>query len=174
MGPHASRDDADATAVMVALRRIVRFLRLADRQAEAAHGLSAAQVFVLHALADAPATSLVDLARRTLTDPSSVSTVVDRLVTQRLVRRTRARTDARRTELHLTAAGARIVRTAPRAPQVVIVAKLRAMPAARRAELVRALDHFVSLIGATELAPRMIFDDEARAKVPARKRARVR
>ncbi len=148
---------------MVALRRIVRFLRLADRDAESAHGLSAAQLFVLHALVDAPASSVAELAQRTLTDPSSVSVVVDRLVTRRLVRRTRARSDARRAELALTAAGARLVATAPRAPQLVIVAKLRAMPRASRTRLVRALDALVALIGATDLAARM-FGDEPMAK----------
>lgn len=180
MGPHASRtsvtptDDRDATAVMVALRRIVRYLRLADREAEAALGLSAAQLFVLHVLGEAPAPSLVELARRTLTDPSSVSTVVDRLVTRRLVRRTRAKTDARRAELRLTAAGARVALSAPRAPQVVIVAKLRAMPTARRAVLVHALDELVGLIGAAELAPRMMFEDDAGDPPPARRPRRER
>ena len=99
---------------MVALRRIVRYLRLADREAESTTGLSAAQLYVLACLADQPAMSVAELARRTMTDPSSVSTVVDRLVTRRLVRRTRARADARRAELHLTAAGDRIVRAGPR------------------------------------------------------------
>ncbi len=182
MGSHVSResatakpsDDRAATAVMVALRRIVRYLRLADREAEAALGLSAAQLFVLHALGETTAPSLVELARRTLTDPSSVSTVVDRLVTRRLVRRTRARTDARRAELRLTAAGERVVRSAPRAPQVMIVAKLRAMPAPRRAALVRSLDELVRLLGATELAPRMMFEDDAGDPPPARRPRRER
>jgi DNA-binding MarR family transcriptional regulator len=61
---------------MVSLRKIVRFLRLADRAAEAAVGLSAAQLFVLQTLASQPAASLAEVADRTLTDQSSVSTVV--------------------------------------------------------------------------------------------------
>ena len=73
----------DATAVLGSLRRIVRFLRLADREAEAACEVSAAQLFVLHTLAAEPAASVHALAARTLTDPSSVSTVVARGLVQR-------------------------------------------------------------------------------------------
>lgn len=145
---------------MVALRRIVRVLRLADREAASASGLSAAQLFVLHALGDAPAASLVELAQRTLTDPSSVSTVVERLVTRKLVHRQRAKDDARRAELGLTAAGERVLRQAPRVPQVAIAGKLRGLPAARRAALTSALEDLVGLLGANDLAPNMMFDGD--------------
>jgi DNA-binding MarR family transcriptional regulator len=150
---------------MVALRRIVRFLRLADREAEAAVGLSAAQLFVLASLAEHPSRSLAELAERTLTDQSSVSTVVARLVDTGLVARTLAPTDRRRTQLKITAAGLRVLRTAPRVPQTRIADVVRGMPAARRSELVRALEGLASAIGANEIAPQMLFEDE-----PARTR----
>src|SRR6266550_3052744 len=130
-----SQGSIDAAAVLVALRRIVRYLRLADRNAETAHGLSAAQLFVLHSLADAPARSLAELAERALTDQSSVSTVVAKLVARRLVTRKPSRTDRRRAELGLTAAGSKVVLHAPRMPQATMISAIRAMPATRRAEL---------------------------------------
>ena len=105
MGSHAFPAARDATAVMVALRRIVRLLRIADREALSHHGLSAAQLFVLHTLWNEPAASLADLAARTMTDQSSVSTVVAKLVERRLVARTTSATDRRRSELRLTPAG---------------------------------------------------------------------
>jgi len=154
----------DATAVMVALRRIVRLFRLADRDTEAAHGLSAAQMFVLHALARAPAKSLGELATRTMTDQSSVSTVVARLVERKLVAKTPG-SDRRRAELRITPRGEHILRTAPRLPQAMVADVIEAMPLARRAELVRSLESFASAIGANEIAPRMLFEDE-----PARRR----
>jgi DNA-binding MarR family transcriptional regulator len=166
MGSHAS---AEPAAVLIALRRIVRYLRLADRDAEAAHGLSAAQLFVLHSLADSPARSLGELADRALTDQSSVSTVVARLVARKLVVRKVSRTDRRRTELSLTAAGKKVVLTAPRMPQASMIAAIRAMPAGRRAELVRGMEHLATAIGANEVAPRMLFEDE-----PPRRRSRRR
>ncbi len=150
---------------MVALRRIVRFLRLADREAEAANGLSAAQLYVLHVLVDSPASSLAEIAARTMTDQSSVSTVVAKLVARRLVTRKTAGADRRRTELRLTPAGHRIILASPQVPQTLIVDAVRAMARTRRLELVRGLENLSAAIGANAVAPRMLFEDE-----PARKR----
>jgi DNA-binding MarR family transcriptional regulator len=147
-------------AVMVALRRIVRLFRLADREAESSHGLSAAQLFVLHALSREPAHSLSELAARTMTDQSSVSTVVAKLVARRLVIRRAASSDRRRAELRLTASGEHIVRTGPRLPQTIVADVVAAMPPHRRAELVLSLERFASAIGANEMPPSMMFEDE--------------
>lgn len=158
---------------MVALRRIVRLLRLADREAEAAHGLSAAQLFVLNTLWTEPASSLADLAARTMTDQSSVSTVVARLVERKLVARTTSEADRRRSELQLTAAGERIVRTSPRMPQTQIADVIAAMPERTRTELVRSLEGFATAIGANEMPPRMLFEDEPRGRRRNRSRTNV-
>ena len=48
-------------------------------------------------------------------------------------------------------------------------AAIRDMPAAKRSELTRALEGLVSVIGANEVAPRMLFEDE-----PPRPRERRR
>ncbi len=150
----------EATTVLVALRRIVRFLRLADREVEAACRISAAQLFVLHTLVDNPASSLSEVAQRTLTDQSSVSTVVTRLVARGLVKRTPSRRDRRRAELRVTPAGFRMVQRAPRVPQAQMIEAIKALPAARQAELARSLDSLATLIGANQVAPRMLFEDE--------------
>ena len=164
MGSHASQP----ASVMVALRRIVRFLRLADRGAESAVGLSAAQLFVLQSLAKRPSRSLAELAERTLTDPSSVSTVVAKLVQRKLVARSLAADDRRRSELRVTPAGERVVRSAPRVPQMRLAEVLHAMPTRRRAELVRSLEGLAMAIGANEVPPRMLFEDEP---APPRRRS---
>jgi DNA-binding MarR family transcriptional regulator len=158
---------------MVALRKIVRTLRLADREAETSVGLSAAQLFVLGSLAAQPARSLAEVAERTLTDQSSVSTVVAKLVARKLVARTPASDDRRRAELRVTTAGARLVRSAPRVPQMWLADVVRAMPARRRDELVRSLEGLVSALGAEAVSPRMLFEDEpakARRRSPGGRR----
>lgn len=159
----------EATEALVALRRIVRYLRLADRKAEVACGLSAAQLFVLETLFASPALSQAELAAHTLTDQSSVSTVVAKLIERGLVARAVSQRDRRRVELSLTVAGERTLAKAPKMPQASIIAAVRAMPAARRAELVRALEGLATAIGADEVAPRMLFDEE-----PAATRTRKR
>ena len=149
---------------MVALRRIVRVLRLADREAEAAVGLSAAQLFVLQTLAETPGRSLAEVAELTLTDQSSVSTVVAKLVAKRLVARKTAANDRRRAELRLTAAGERTARTAPRVPQTRVADVVRAMTPELREALVRGLESLASGIGANEVQPRMLFEDEPKRR----------
>jgi DNA-binding MarR family transcriptional regulator len=145
---------------MVSLRRIIRYLRLADREIETSIGLSSAQLFVLTTLADTPAISLAEIAKRALTDQSSVSTVVARLVERGLVARKPSAKDRRRAELRLTPAGHRTLQSAPRAPQVRLIDSIRALPTARRTELVRALEALVEAIGADDVKPRMFFQDE--------------
>jgi DNA-binding MarR family transcriptional regulator len=167
MGSHAyaiTDPNADAAAVLVALRRIIRMLRLVGRDAETRHQLSSAQLFVLHSLQHAPAGSLAELAGRTFTDQSSVSTVVSKLVGRKLVVRKPA-ADRRRVELRLSPAGHRIVQTSPSVPQASIADAVRTMPARVRGELVRSLERLVSAVGASEIAPHLMFEDE-----PARSR----
>jgi DNA-binding MarR family transcriptional regulator len=153
-------DTPDAAAAMNALRKIVRFLRLADREVAAVCGLSAAQLFVLHTLVDGPGLSLAEVAERTLTDQSSVSTVVARLVDRGFVIRKPSRSDKRRAELSLSAAGRKMVLTAPHPPQTQMIAAIQAMPAQRRAELVQSLDVLATVMGANDVPPRMLFEDE--------------
>ena len=145
---------------MIALRRIVRFLRLADRDVEAACEISAAQLFVLNTLVDHPASSLSEIAARSLTDQSSVSTVVARLVQRGLVKKTISPTDRRRAELRITPAGTKMVQRAPRVPQTTVITAIRAMTPTKQAELARALETLATVIGANEVAPRMLFDDD--------------
>jgi DNA-binding MarR family transcriptional regulator len=150
----------DAGAVLTALRRLVRFLRLAQHRSQRADGLSAAQRFVLESLAVAPASSLAELAERTLTDGSSVSIVVLRLVERGLVVRRPARDDRRRAELLLSPRGRALAGRGQDLAQVRIIEAIARMPSARRQTLVTALEALVRDIGADTLAPHMLFEDE--------------
>ena len=94
MGTHTSARE-DVRKVIDAVRRIVQALHESSRLAEKQVGLTGAQLFVLQQLGEAPTSSITEIARRTHTHQSSVSTVVARLVDRGFVRRTRSGTDAR-------------------------------------------------------------------------------
>src|SRR4051812_40175859 len=96
MGAHTIPRGSETRAILDAVRRIVRTLHESSRASEKSLGLTAAQLFVLHKLSDAPGLSLNALAAQTHTHQSSVSTVVSRLVERGLVLRTPAADDARR------------------------------------------------------------------------------
>jgi DNA-binding MarR family transcriptional regulator len=160
--------DPATRAVLDAIRRIVRVLREASRSTERSLGLSAAQLFVLQRLAGAPALSLNELADRTLTHQSSVSTVVSKLVRQGLVARTRADADGRRVEIALTAAGRAALANAPAAAQDRLIAGLGLLGAPARRELAAHLGRLVEVMGLPAQSPPMFFE---RAPKGATKRA---
>jgi DNA-binding MarR family transcriptional regulator len=159
--------------VMDALRRIVRDLRLSARGAERGAGISGAQLFVLQMLAEQPATSLNELAERTLTDQSSVSVVVKRLTDRKLVTRKPSRVDARRIELNLTAAGRKLLERCPEPTQARLVGAIRRLQPAELSSLTAGLACLVREMGIQEATPRMFFEEEPPAR-PARRSSAAR
>src|SRR3954471_3978220 len=115
----AGRDEAgEMTTVMDSLRAVVRALRISTRAVEKEIGISGAQLFVLQQLEEAPVRSVNELAERTSTHQSSVSTVVSRLVERGLVRRAPSPEDGRRMEISITDRGRQLVDAAPLTAQV--------------------------------------------------------
>jgi DNA-binding MarR family transcriptional regulator len=151
---------ATPAVAMNALRRVVRGLRLAARTAERTYGVTAAQLFVLHQLVARDGCSLGELAALTETDPSSVSVVVSRLVSRRLVARRTDSGDARRAVLTLTARGRALVGRAPEPAQARLIAALQRFPRARLAALTKGLETLAEALGAVPDVEPMFFEDE--------------
>lgn len=157
---HSVRNQSDVAAVLDAIRRIVRLLRVSARASEVSLDISAAQLFLLQKLAEAPAPSIAELASRALTDPSSVSTVAARLVKRGLVRRTPSPQDGRRAELTLTPAGRRLVQRAPEPAQVRLVEAIERLPVKDRTALARGLTALTRELGITEGVAPLFFEEE--------------
>ena len=134
-------------------------LRVTARDAEQRHGVSAAQIFVLHLLErDGPA-SVNELASRSFTHQSSVSVVVTRLADAGFVERRRAEDDARRAEVALTSHGRALLRRVPEPAQSQLVNALaRVAPVERRA-LARGLAALVREMGIADGVAGMFFED---------------
>lgn len=161
-GSRPPRDHAaDVVTVLNGIRRLERGLRLAAHQVSAAARLSAAQLFILEQLADAPAESVNDLAARTLTDRSSVSALVDRLTALGLVERWPDADDRRRHRLRITAAGRARLAAAPAPPTARLIAALERLTPRELLGLARGLTRLNEVLGlATHPAP-LLFDDDA-------------
>jgi DNA-binding MarR family transcriptional regulator len=166
--PVAAADATRIRAILDALRRIVRELRLSARDAERGAGISGAQLFVLQALSQERASSLNDLAVRTVTDQSSVSVVVRHLVDRKLVSRRAARADARRVELCLTAAGRRMLARCPEPTQARLLEGLGRMATSELASLTSGLGALVREMGIENEVPRMFFEEAAEASAQGR------
>jgi DNA-binding MarR family transcriptional regulator len=170
MGTHTSKSTKAGAGragshrkVLNALRHVVRDLRLGAREAERSAGVSAAQLFVLQALAEEPAASLGDLAERTLTDQSSVSVVVKRLTERKLVSSRPSSVDARRVTLTLTAKGRGLLARCPEPTQVRLVGALERLAPLELQGLTRGLEALSRELGATE-PTHMFFEDEPPAR----------
>jgi MarR family transcriptional regulator, lower aerobic nicotinate degradation pathway regulator len=170
MGSHASSrqlprnvagagEPASIRSVLDALRRIVRDLRLSAREAERGAGISGAQLFVLQALSVRSASSLNELADRTLTDQSSVSVVVRRLADRKLIVRKPSSHDARRLELSLTPAGQRMLARCPEPTQARLLDALRRMESSELDALTLGLGALVRGMGIESAEPRMFFEE---------------
>jgi DNA-binding MarR family transcriptional regulator len=160
----------DSQRILDSIRRLVRQLRLADRSAQSAVGLSGAQLFVLQELGKTPALSLGALAQRTRTDQSSVSVVVTRLVDAGLVSRERDERDARRLVLTLTRAGRALLQKAPPAMQQKILAALEELAVADRRRFADLFEEVIEHLGGEEGPAPMMFEDEERADEKPRRR----
>jgi DNA-binding MarR family transcriptional regulator len=162
MGAHTSGRPHETRGILDAVRRIVRELHESSRAAEKQVGLSGAQLFVLQTLGECPGASLNDLAARTHTHQSSVSTVVAKLVQRGLVLRAPAAADARRLELRLSAEGRRLVTRAPDAAQTRLIHAIERLPASRRRTLAHSMAALTAEMDLAGQAPVMFFDETAR------------
>lgn len=149
----------DPQRVLDAFRSLVKALRLADRAGLRRHGLGSAQVFVLHELSRESPLSINEVARRTATDQSTVSVVVNKLVDKGFVTRERSTDDARRVDLALTPKGRTAVRKLPPPIQHALIDGVRRLPAARARALAEMLEQVVGALGMAGERPPMFFDE---------------
>jgi DNA-binding MarR family transcriptional regulator len=152
------RNDEKAIS-LDAIRRILRALRLAARQTQVKSGLSAAQLFVLRSLEDGQAASLAELAERTMTDRTSVSAVVDRLLASRLVTRRASTEDRRRAAIVITKSGRARLTRAPLPPTALLVAGLDRLPPIQLSALALGLHALTEAMGLADDPAGMLFED---------------
>jgi DNA-binding MarR family transcriptional regulator len=154
--------------ILNAFRRILRLLRLSAVEVQAESGVSAAQLYVLRQLAeDRDGASIGELAEQTLTDRSSVASVVERLVTAGLAERRVSAEDRRRAEIWITRAGQKLVDRSPSPPTSRLVIGLETLSDAELASLVKGLPALVHGMGLDEMPAEMMFEDSEPEQHPA-------
>lgn len=146
----------DSQRILDSVRRLVRYLRIHDRAAQSQVGLSGAQLFVMRELGRTPSLSLSQLAQRTLTDQSSVSVVVTRLVDAGFVSRDRDTHDARRLVLNLTKNGRAVLQRAPAPPQERLVEVIEGFSATDRKRLADLFARIIDDLGENDDVAQMI------------------
>ena len=146
-------------SILDPIRRIVRALRLASRRAESRFGLSGAQLFVLQALKDGASLTINELAERTYTHQSTVSTVVTNLAEAGFLSRVRSKADARRREVRITPKGRSILTMRIELGQARLVAGISKLSIQERLRLSALLEKLVKESGFSELPAMMFFEE---------------
>jgi DNA-binding MarR family transcriptional regulator len=166
----STRHASHLNAVADALRRITQAIRLSSSIVQDKLGITGAQLYVLQQLADQPGASLRELADRTLTDQSSVSVVVGRIVEAGYATRRTSPADRRRTELTLTAAGRQVLRRSPELAQTRLMVALRDLPASQLRVTAWVLERVARAVGPTNRPAPMFFEPTTRARGVAPRR----
>jgi DNA-binding MarR family transcriptional regulator len=142
---------SETQVVLDGFRSIVQALRESSRHTEQTIGLTASQLFVLQKLADSDVASVNELAARTYTHQSSVSTVVVKLVRRGMVAREADPNDGRRVVLSLTPAG-RKAGVRAHAPQQGSSPPVRRLSPSARRTLGRALTEIAQAMAGSRRA----------------------
>ncbi|MEZ5980078.1 MAG: MarR family transcriptional regulator [Planctomycetota bacterium] len=161
MWPDTHRS-ARETAIVAALRRIIRAVDLHSRQLQDACGLTGPQLLLLReverhgALTPAAAADRLHLSRATVTG------IVARLHARGLVHREPSVTDGRSVELRVTALGAQVLAQAPSPLDRRFLAELERTSDADQLALLASLDRVASMMHAKELeaAPVLVAREE--------------
>jgi DNA-binding MarR family transcriptional regulator len=136
---------SDKARIVEYLRTIARELRSGRRQLEG-DSVTSAQLDVLRALQSGRATSINDLAARTFTHQSSVSTIVGRLADEGLVSRISSKTDARRTSISLTNAGRAMLRRSSDSSEQRLLSAMKGLSRDELSEVAGCLEKLSSIL----------------------------
>jgi len=114
--PRSERQETLSESVEM-LHQIFQAVDLFSRQTLRDFGVSGPQIWALRTIDEGGVVSMGDLAQRMHLHMSTVSGIIDRLESGRLVTRERASADARVMELRLTARGRTVLSKAPEPPR---------------------------------------------------------
>ncbi len=115
-------------AVLKQFRTIYGSVRKHFRQVEAACGVSASQLWVLHEIDRTPSIGISALALRLSIHQTTCSQLVEKLVERGFVRKTRSDRDQRRVGLALTPAARKALKAVPGPAEGLLPSALRSLP----------------------------------------------
>jgi len=146
----ADGPEPEAAGLAEEIARLRRALRRGARAADPGNTLAVAQLELLAALAEQPGTRPGQLARRLHMRPNTVTTIVNALTTQGMVRRVTAEDDRRAVELTVTEAGRQAVLAWQATNAAVLHLALSTLPAKQRRALAAAVPALDALATAVD------------------------
>lgn len=136
---------------LIALRRILRATELYARDLAHSVGLTPAQLRVLQIVDEKTSTTPKTLATQMGVSQATVTTLVDKLVAQNLVRRVPSEIDRRQTIVEVTREGHTRLEDAPDALQQRYVRAFDALADWEQAQLVSSLERVADMLDARDV-----------------------
>jgi len=137
--------------VLVALRRVIRAVGLHSRQLERSHGLTAPQALVLKTLIGLGEASVGTVAERVSLSQATVTDILNRLESRKLVVRARSSRDRRRVIVSATDQAVAIMSRSPPLLQEAFVQRFLALEDWEQTLLISSLQRITALMGVTKL-----------------------
>ena len=150
-GPASRPPPTPEMQILRSIRKIMRAVDLHSRKIHSDLAVTLPQLLCLHALAEQEDLTLLALSQAVNLSNSTVNGIVDRLEAKGLLTRKRDAEDRRRVALALSAAGRRVVESAPSLLQNRLADALRRLPEPEQATIARSLDRVVDLMEARHL-----------------------
>jgi DNA-binding MarR family transcriptional regulator len=169
----SSSQQSDVSRALNSIRRMVRGLRSAAENVERGLNISAAQLFVMSELAQAPDQSVKDLAAVTMTTHSTVSQIVAQLIAKGFVTRTTDTADARRSVLRLTRQGSSLLRKSPRAIQEELIDGFATLRPSEQRGLANGLEKWLDASGLGSVPSSMLFEQPLLGRKRKQKKRRA-
>ncbi|TCS60781.1 MarR family winged helix-turn-helix transcriptional regulator [Primorskyibacter sedentarius] len=143
---------------LIALRKILRATELYGRKLASAAGLTAVQFRVLQVVAEREMMTPKDIAMQMGVSQATITSLIDKLEKQGMVRRTKSEADRRQTNITLTTRGRETVDTAPDALQQRYVRQFEALEGWEQAQLISSLERVAAMLDAAELDAAPVLD----------------
>ncbi|MFC6856247.1 MarR family winged helix-turn-helix transcriptional regulator [Marivibrio halodurans] len=161
--PASTRWDTGLDKLNDALIAIRRVLRATDSHAKAlgrATNLTTSQLLVLQSIADSGEMTVGEIAAEVKLAQASVTTIVDRLQQDGLVRRTRGDTDKRKVYVSVTEEGFALLKRAPMALHDQFSARFATLEDWEQTMIVAVLQRVANMMGAEKIDAAPLLDAE--------------
>ena len=143
---------------LIALRRILRSTELFGKRLAQSAGLTAVQFRVLQLVAERGTCTAKEIATRMRVSQATVTSLIDKLVRQGMVRREKSQVDRRQVNIVLTEHGHETVDAAPDPLQQRYVRKFEAMEDWEQAMIVAALERVANMLDAEDMDASPVLD----------------
>lgn len=137
--------------LLISLRRVIRAIDIHSRQLNKQSGLTGPQLMVMQNISQLNAPLVKEIAQEVALSPATVTTIIDRLESRKLVIRTRSKTDKRKVHLSLSEAGQALLSSAPKPLQEHFITRYQNLEGWEQSQLLSSVERIASMMDAQEL-----------------------